>query len=374
MADVTEVLKKLGLATARGVPQLATGFVDLAALPFTMTGMLKPEQAVGSTAYLTSKGLLPPEQKGLLGETTEMVTSAINPATAAKAALAKGGLLVAAPIAYHGSPYIFDKFDISKLGTGEGAQAYGHGMYFAEAPDVARGYQMALSQKANQYTTIGGKPVEQVYEKIYNKANRLPPAQAQLEYDKAAMLEKMMLDAPPQQLIQYAKDIGSDPRVIQWLEKDIAPKTKVPGAFYKVDIPDAAAKTFLDWDKPLSEQKNVISKITPSSLGLEYKQLPNGNHAFLNSDGKPFGIMQKGGTKESFENRWKQFISMQGSGGDLYKALNQGMSDSAKTSKALNNAGIQGIKYLDQGSRSAGQGTNNFVVFDPNIVKILERN
>jgi hypothetical protein len=98
MADITETLKKLGLATARGVPQLATGFVDLAALPFTMTGMLKPEQAVGSTAYLTSKGMLPPEQKGLLGETTELLSGAVNPATATKAILAKGGLL-AAPMA-----------------------------------------------------------------------------------------------------------------------------------------------------------------------------------------------------------------------------------------------------------------------------------
>ena len=103
MADMTETLRKLGLAAARGVPQLATGFVDLAALPFTMTGMMKPEQAVGSTAYLTSKGLLPPPQEGLLSETTELVSSAVNPATAAKAALAKGGLLMAAPIAYHGT-------------------------------------------------------------------------------------------------------------------------------------------------------------------------------------------------------------------------------------------------------------------------------
>jgi hypothetical protein len=95
MADMTETLRKLGLAAARGVPQLATGFVDLAALPFTMTGVMKPEQAVGSTAYLTSKGLLPPEQKGLLSETTELVSSAMNPAAATKAALAKGGLLAA---------------------------------------------------------------------------------------------------------------------------------------------------------------------------------------------------------------------------------------------------------------------------------------
>ena len=34
--------------------------------------------------------------------------------------------------AFHGSPYDFNAFDMSKIGTGEGAQAYGHGLYLAE--------------------------------------------------------------------------------------------------------------------------------------------------------------------------------------------------------------------------------------------------
>jgi len=29
--------------------------------------------------------------------------------------------------AYHGSPHDFERFDASKIGTGEGAQAYWHG-------------------------------------------------------------------------------------------------------------------------------------------------------------------------------------------------------------------------------------------------------
>src|SRR4029079_2118814 len=41
--------------------------------------------------------------------------------------------------AYHGSPHDFDKFDLSKIGTGEGAQAYGHGLYFAENEGAATG-------------------------------------------------------------------------------------------------------------------------------------------------------------------------------------------------------------------------------------------
>ena len=47
--------------------------------------------------------------------------------------------------AYHGSPHDFERFDMSKIGTGEGAQAYGHGLYFAQNEDVARGYRDDLT-------------------------------------------------------------------------------------------------------------------------------------------------------------------------------------------------------------------------------------
>lgn len=86
--DTIEYLKSLGISVARGVPQLATGFVDLAALPFTLSGLIKPEQAFGSTDWMTAKGYLPPKQEGLLNETTELLSGAINPASAIA-----GGLL-----------------------------------------------------------------------------------------------------------------------------------------------------------------------------------------------------------------------------------------------------------------------------------------
>ena len=40
----------------------------------------------------------------------------------------------------------------------------------------------------------------------------------------------------------------------------------------------------------------------------------------------------------------------------------------------LRELGIPGIRYLDQGSRGAGQGTHNYVVFDENIPNIVSRN
>jgi hypothetical protein len=45
-----------------------------------------------------------------------------------------------------------------------------------------------------------------------------------------------------------------------------------------------------------------------------------------------------------------------------------------KATAALQQAGIPGIRYLDQGSRAGGAGTSNFVVFDPKHMNIIERN
>lgn len=90
--DIQELLKSLGLSVARGVPQMASGFVDLAALPFTATGLLKPEQAVGSTDWMTARGYLPPKQEGLLSESAEMASSMLSPAGATKAGLLALGM------------------------------------------------------------------------------------------------------------------------------------------------------------------------------------------------------------------------------------------------------------------------------------------
>lgn len=39
----------------------------------------------------------------------------------------------------------------------------------------------------------------------------------------------------------------------------------------------------------------------------------------------------------------------------------------------MREAGIPGIRYYDQGSRTAGEGTRNYVVFDDNLVSIVKK-
>lgn len=53
----------------------------------------------------------------------------------------KLGKLVKGIKAFHGSPHDFDKFDIEKMGTGEGFQVFGKGLYFTDTEKVAQTYK-----------------------------------------------------------------------------------------------------------------------------------------------------------------------------------------------------------------------------------------
>lgn len=59
--------------------------------------------------------------------------------------------------AYHGTPHVFDKFTLDHIGTGEGAQAHGWGLYFALEKDVAEGYRERLSNDGEFYLADGSR-------------------------------------------------------------------------------------------------------------------------------------------------------------------------------------------------------------------------
>ncbi len=70
---------------------------------------------------------------------------------------AEGGVIGPASfqLAYHGTPHKVDKFTLDKIGTGEGAQAYGWGLYFAQDKAVADSYRDALSSQEMKYLVDG---------------------------------------------------------------------------------------------------------------------------------------------------------------------------------------------------------------------------
>jgi len=221
--------------------------------------------------------------------------------------------------AWHGSPHKFDKFSLDKIGTGEGAQAYGHGLYLAEAPEVAQAY-------ANKLTTVNGQAVSDQLDGRVRYLN---------------MLKQQAADGD----VNAAKNVPV-------IEKSIA-ELKNQGSLYKTDIPDEAVARFLDWDKPLSQDSPQAFKDAFNKLHETYPAL---KEQFFQA----FRDKRPGSHYYSLLNDYAKT-------GDLVK--NQTFA-----TNAMRDAGIPGIRYLDGGSRSAGQGSSNFVAFDPEMIRILERN
>lgn len=128
--------------------------------------------------------------------------------------------------AYHGSPHDFDRFDMGKIGTGEGAQAYGHGLYFAEAENVARSYRDKLSDNVDKVAARAN------FDRILKEID-----------------ETQKVDPSPHR-VKLRQDVQE---AIARLDT-----IKPAGRMYEVNI-NADPERFLDWDKPLSGQSEAVS-------------------------------------------------------------------------------------------------------------------
>lgn len=227
---------------------------------------------------------------------------------------------------YHGSPYRFSKFDASKIGSGEGAQVYGHGIYFAEAPEVAQGYRIALSNPRPQLTQ--------------ELENVLPDVLQGKAPDWADAIASGKTFSDLLATVQYPWQKSLLRQNKQKIESLIKESQK-GGSFYTVDIPDEMVGKMLDWDKPLSQQPKYVQEAL-NRLPMDVKE--------------HIGI--------------GKYDDLKG-GADILKPLG-GLIGDKEAANMLRQAGIPGVRYLDAQSRSSG-GTSNFVVFpgEEEAVRIL---
>ena len=250
--------------------------------------------------------------------------------------LPKGGTL--RQPAYHGSPYRFDRFSVQKIGTGEGHQTFGWGLYFAGKKDVAEYYRKTLT------------PDREIPANVRMAFSRLDNLGFDSFFEALSNVEanpkdwKEMWDVDP---LRDPKEM-MDAHIIDEFIKQ--PKQK--GHVYEVDIPEDG--DYLNWDKPLSEQPHVLSAL--NKLPAEVKALVTKNFASVsNWTGEEF---YKGLADAIVPSEDKNF------GGHV--------TDYEGASKQLLNVGIPGLRYLDQGSRITGEGTYNYVLFDDSLVKITK--
>lgn len=269
--------------------------------------------------------------------------------------------------AFHGSPHDFDRFDMSKIGTGEGAQAYGHGLYFAENEGVARSYKDKLGGLRSGFE-INGKSYDPIGGR--KEAARLASAE---RLDQAVAREVLAYhDKTPDEMIADVKRWPGgdrDANILAAAEWKRANETKSGGRMYEVRI-NANPDDFLDWDKPLSQQSEKVRAIVGQAVAIDnvdVRQVPGGWQVFVND--KPASVPY--GRKQDADARVAGGVRTS----NVTNATNN-VSEIARDPalvEQLREAGIPGIRYLDQGSRTAGEGSRNYVVFDDSLVDILRK-
>ena len=275
--------------------------------------------------------------------------------------------------ASHGSPHAFTKFDLSKIGTGEGAQAYGHGGYFAQGFDspVAQQYRDALS--SGELRVKGGGE--------YNPSNPAHMAAAEL-MNYGGDAAKAINDI--QKSIKELGSIKADWRDKTIQEKkvliDLIKKGGLPeledvshGHLYNVELkwPDAAREAadplgehhLLDWDAPLSRQSDAV-KSALEKFGYKWDAAQEAKH-----NDALFEALSGTGPVDAIPR-----AQVNPTGEDIYSYLPIADKTKVSVAEALRKAGIPGIRYLDQASRGAGTGTRNYVIFDQDIPNIVTRN
>jgi hypothetical protein len=232
--------------------------------------------------------------------------------------------------AYHGSPHDFDKFSLEHIGKGEGAQAYGHGLYFAESEGVAKSYRDSLSQDGLGVVARG----------------RL----RQFDGDVDRTLEYMRGNNRPNEAEALAQ--------IETLKA----KGMKPGRMYEVRI-DADPEDFLDWDKPLSQQSERVrsaieaarAEAQAKGIGPYWQQMKGADTRFrINPEADPKGAKAYSELKPYFDEGSSRLDG-------------RGVTD------ALRDKGVAGIRYLDAGSRNVGDGSRNLVLFRDDIINIVRK-
>lgn len=278
--------------------------------------------------------------------------------------------------ASHGSPHAFTAFDFSKMGTGEGAQAYGHGGYFAQGFDspVAKEYQKQLAADVQ----LKGQPF------YSGKSGKQLSTTGNPELDDYLMANLGDVGAARANLLSDLRDVRSGGGDVKNYQRTLADLRNIRGDVKNADLghlynvelkwPDAAREAsdplsehhLLDWDAPLNEQpesvKNALSKLEAPGTGFTY------------------GSILESLLAAPHLNNLKEYAWAHPIGRDIYNAFGDSMMVGNKApgqyeaSNRLRELGIPGIRYLDQASRGQGDGTRNYVIFDDRFPNIVTRN
>jgi hypothetical protein len=272
---------------------------------------------------------------------------------------------------WHGSPHSFDRFSMDKIGTGEGAQAFGHGLYFTDVKDIAKYYADSLGH-----------------------SRRFDGDTAHLYAAQDMVKNSYSLDETVEALKSaYPTTATQDLMAAAYEAHGITGKYIYKATLHKGK--DPSEYVYLDWDKPIPKDisdkmiaayksgdlnlredlgtRNFVDGLTGLSKDAFHKKLQD--RGFVVKGGRVFNPSGKELPKEILEAQREQWGAsmVYRDAGHFYRDLAHMLGSDREASMVLKRAGIDGIRY-PQGSLSGGSGQGkNYVVFDENAITIEER-
>lgn len=196
--------------------------------------------------------------------------------------------------AYHGTPHRFDNFSLDAIGTGEGAQVHGWGLYFAADKEVSESYRKTLTDLKKKTTT------SQVYEIAENNI----PIDEKLKDDiwdwlggaarnlERADQKEVMIENIKQSLKRIEFDISKDKEELALIKAALDliknnPKTSI-AQFKKSEkgkiVQDKVIYRLYEFAKQRAEKENRKQNINDIKAELEehFEKITTRNNAHLN--------------------------------------------------------------------------------------------
>lgn len=275
--------------------------------------------------------------------------------------------------AFHGSPHRFSDFDITKIGTGEGAQAYGWGLYFTTSRGIAAFYRNTLSRRTYSYRGVEIGPEHLTFQGVAEQMERagISVSESALVFRVMEAAGSAMADAnDPQTWIDEAarrqrafatiaerkregepdQSVAANYRLNAARLELLAPAdfaTAQGGQIVEVELPEDS--NLLAWEKPLARQ-----------------------HADVKAALKRAGITQRFKAGQSDYSAPRGTRTDNGEG--IYDFLTHELGSQQAASKALLAAGIVGHSYKAGQTAVAPTTTRdrNFVIYDDKAVRVAQ--
>ncbi|WP_298710758.1 hypothetical protein [uncultured Veillonella sp.] len=279
--------------------------------------------------------------------------------------------------AWHGSPHNFDEFDLGAIGSGEGNQVHGWGLYFAKDKKVSDLYRSELS-------LIHGVDKGTLFKVDIPDTKTMIDEQQSLNVLSKETKENLnaAINALPEQEKEvFINEYTNSPLFNHYAKKEI---DELDSKFNQLDdeyrlLKDKYLDEFLKEDLNTITQRNLNRLSEKYNIDLNaLKENPNTIKDIKNQlDTMWFNaLVELGTTKEKYrESYWgkykKDFSALLNDSGingrDFYLALSKALGSAKQASVHLNEYGVKGITYI------GAQDGRCYVVFNDKAIKVIQK-